>query len=638
MLILLIPVLSLCGATEYYVRPTEPTNTSCPAQPCLTLNQYINDSERYFKSNTAFKFLPGTHHMNKPLHVGNVHSMSLESFYGSDNEQPHLVAEFSCESRAGMCMSVWVTADMTHVVCCAAMQFYDSQNITLKGIMISLQAPGMSGVTVQKVSNMNIQLITTYSLKPFTLPYPFNEDPFGIVIDYANGLEVYSSDTANYSRGFVFQNILNTIIHNITATYCRFSGIFLHNATNTTISSPKAVNTERGLSLYYASTNIHISDAILVHNRASGMYLYFINHVTISNVFAMFNGEGIVMLRPQNTEIINATVIHSPYRNIFMSGGTYVSIINTRMPIARDDVVLIIDGYIVISSSSHTEIINGSFTGFHAASNAASNADPINHPAVIVPYDSSLYLSGCNFTGNSISAVKAYASNITASGDLMFSSNRAMAGTAFVLVQDSFLRLAKGHIHFSNNYAINTGGVFYITNNVYYTAASFRSMYSGPPFLQSTCFVNILRILEVKMTFVNNSAGKGGDILYGGHVALGLDGGRNCLENFKYVSKIWQNSLSLIASDPSRVCFCNETGHPDCLTLVDPTPHSIYPGQSFNISAVVVGQQFGAVSGSVNAHFLHRSVAESSLQLDTGQETQDVTQEKCNSLHFTIFS
>ena len=67
MLILLIPVLSLCGATEYYVRPTEPTNTSCPAQPCLTLNQYINDSDHYFQFNTVFKFLHGIHHMDKPI-------------------------------------------------------------------------------------------------------------------------------------------------------------------------------------------------------------------------------------------------------------------------------------------------------------------------------------------------------------------------------------------------------------------------------------------------------------------------------------------------------------------------------------------------------------------------------------------
>ena len=61
LLIVFLRVLSLCGATEYYVRPTEPTNIACPYQPCLTLNQYISNSEHYFKSNTVFRFLPGTH-------------------------------------------------------------------------------------------------------------------------------------------------------------------------------------------------------------------------------------------------------------------------------------------------------------------------------------------------------------------------------------------------------------------------------------------------------------------------------------------------------------------------------------------------------------------------------------------------
>ena len=75
----------------------------------------------------------------------------------------------------------------------------------------------------------------------------------------------------------------------------------------------------------------------------------------------------------------------------------------------------------------------------------------------------------------------------------------------------------------------------------------------------------------------------------------------------KNISKISQNGLSLISSDPSRVCVCNGTGQPNCLTLADPTPHSIYPGQSINISAVVVGQEFGTVSESVYAQFLHIS-------------------------------
>ena len=259
-------------------------------------------------------------------------------------------------------------------------------------------------------------------------------------------------------------------------------------------------------------------------------------------------------------------------------------------------------------------------------------------------HDSSLYISKCNFTNNSISAVKAYASNITSAGDLILSNNRANAGTAFILVQKSILRLAENsHIHFSNNRAINVGGIFYITDNMNKLKHELMTYFSftttGHRMLASTCFLNVEgERSQVRMTFVNNSAGKGGDIVYGGQVALGLDGGWNCLESFKNISNISQSGLSLITSDPSRVCLCNETGQPDCLTLVDPTPHSIYPGQSVTIPAVVVGQQFGTTSGSVYANSLERSATESSSQLGTCLGCEDVSHEKCNSIKLTIFS
>ena len=117
----------------------------------------------------------------------------------------------------------------------------------------------------------------------------------------------------------------------------------------------------------------------------------------------------------------------------------------------------------------------------------------------------------------------------------------------------------------------------------------------------------------------------------------GLDGDWNCVLSFKNISNISQNGLSLITSDPSRVCLCNESGQPDCLIVADPTPHSIYAGQSINISAVVVGQDFGTVSGSVYAQFLQKPANNHSPQLETGQNIQDVTQEKCNDLNYTIF-
>ena len=66
-----------------------------------------------------------------------------------------------------------------------------------------------------------------------------------------------------------------------------------------------------------------------------------------------------------------------------------------------------------------------------------------------------------------------------------------------------------------------------------------------------------------------------------------------------------QSGLSLISSAPSRVCLCNETGQPDCLTVADPETRVIYPGQTITIPAVVVGQDFGTVTGSVFAQFLH---------------------------------
>ena len=101
------------------------------------------------------------------------------------------------------------------------------------------------------------------------------------------------------------------------------------------------------------------------------------------------------------------------------------------------------------------------------------------------------------------------------------------------------------------------------------------------------------------------------------------------------VSSISPSGLSLISSAPSRVCICTSNGMPDCLTVFDSVKQAVYPGQTINISAVVVGQEFGTVVGSVFAQFLQVSNA---AQLDSWQYTQDVTKDRCRQLHFSIYS
>ena len=109
------------------------------------------------------------------------------------------------------------------------------------------------------------------------------------------------------------------------------------------------------------------------------------------------------------------------------------------------------------------------------------------------------------------------------------------------------------------------------------------------------------------------------------------------MDTFKDISNISDTTLSLISSDPLRVCFCNESGLPDCMLLDNPSPYSIYSGQTINISAVVVGQDWGTVAGSVFAQFLHKSTSENIIFFEPSQGAQNAEKRSCNFLYYTIF-
>ena len=121
-------------------------------------------------------------------------------------------------------------------------------------------------------------------------------------------------------------------------------------------------------------------------------------------------------------------------------------------------------------------------------------------------------------------------------------------------------------------------------------------------------------------------------------MALGYDGDWNCLPSFKNISDMSQQSgLSLISSAPSRVCLCNETGQPDCLTVADPSTRAIYPGQRISIPAVVTGQDFGTTTGSVFAQFLHTPHTTDFIDMEP-RHSIAVEHSHCSNLKYTIFS
>ena len=634
LLLLLVPVLSLCGATDYYVRPTDEASSSfCPAgRPCLTLNQYTNESDRYFTSNTVFKFLPGTHHLDRPVIIRDVQNVSLERFGGETDEHPNLVTMFSCQCvRYGIapilippeCFFVQApTSDnsYSYMKFCAAIELLRVENVTVREISLTIATENASTIILVK------NALTVHLQVKLECAIPDTEPTLGIFIIESDFIDIQSSVVENCDDGINVLNSRNIHITDSTLIYCE-SGLFLtqtrdvHITNTTSIQGYRLLYTFRVENLYLLNIcfmpSTHIS---LLKNT----------NTFIVNVTSLHSGIGMSIHSCVNTSIINSTLMQNGEAGIDIFRSVQTRVINSNLTTVM-----------TISESQSTIISNSYFSNIDT-SNVVHTTNPLNLPAAIVLHQSTLYLESSQFSRNSISAIKSLlGSSIRVTGNLIFSNNQAISGTAFILAQNSSLILSEeSHIYFKNNHAFNSGGVFYIVTELSLVKSElFFNRYSQNLYLYTPCFLTVEGYRSSsRFTFVNNTARNGGDILYGGLVALGWDGHWNCLLSFKNISNISQSGLSLISSDPSRVCLCNTTGHPDCQTVTHPLLHTVFPGQTLNIPAVLVGQDFGTVAGSVFAQLLRNPLDPSPLHMESWQRGESVTQHHCTSLNYTIFS
>ena len=254
------------------------------------------------------------------------------------------------------------------------------------------------------------------------------------------------------------------------------------------------------------------------------------------------------------------------------------------------------------------------------ANNTFSKVDFITQedfhiPAIVSVHNTSLILRDCRFIGNQVSSIDASDAIISIEGNILFENISSEKGGAFIFSGSSELIVSEdSHAVFHNNHVTQYGAAICLNENVvtdtYLNIHDFKYMIPGFLFTtQTKCFLGVegKRTNTARLVFVNNTAEKGGDVLYGGLVATGYDGDWNCLLSFKNISDMTRQSseqpFRRITSEPSRVCLCGEGG-PDCMIVVDPTHHVLYPGQTLTLSAAVVGQDFGTVPGNVFAQFL----------------------------------
>ena len=214
--------------------------------------------------------------------------------------------------------------------------------------------------------------------------------------------------------------------------------------------------------------------------------------------------------------------------------------------------------------------------------------------------------------------------------NVSFLENNGHDGGALALKNGAMIciRGSHGKIMFTQNHALHYGGALYVTN----TRKRFLL------YRQATvCFYQTLlpRTFDDKsissLVFANNTADISGNSLYGGWVDL-------CTTNVPAFDTIFHfehtpHQLSAVSSNPTRVCVCiNDL--PNCnITQYNVT---VYPGETFQIPAVAVGQRFRTVPFIVHARFTSVS---SSIppQMKPLQETQTL-RGTCSNLRYNIFS
>ena len=520
--------------------------------------------------------------------------------------------------------------------------------------MISVSATNnqLTGVYLDLCSNTNLNTInTTYNLGD------------GMYLESCNKLtltDIYASSNRKYS-GMHLRECSNINMTNVSATDNLYEGVFLRSCSNTYLTTIHTTyNQIHGMHLE-SCDNTNIIGMHTTHNQAIGMYLESCNNSTLTGIYASSNQQdGMYLNRCRNVTITNTfatnsqtgiSAIHNngmyleSCNDVIITGisGNALSCINTNMKETCNATDVSHSG-ILLQNINNIQIEDCVFSDFVALSTPNIATEPHSVPAVIELYNSTLILSNSNFTGNNVTPIKAIDSKIIVKGEIVFSNNCALSGAALFFAISSVLVISEiSSVFFQNNHAFNYGGAIYIlTDEFYNKSKSIQDVVYGHSTSLVTpstrCFLSVEGgRSQARLIFMNNTAGKGGDVVYGGLVALGYDGDWNCLHSFKNISDMSeQNGLSTISSAPSHVCLCHD-GRPDCLTVADPVTRSVYPGQTITLPAVVVGQDFGTVTGSVIAQFL-QTYTTCSIHLDEGQQSTFVDNGKCTDLRYTLYT
>ena len=663
-LVIAIPTVTaiplVASGQVYYVKPND--SYHCPVE-CHTLAYYVANVTTYFTSNTTMIFLPGNHSLaNGTVQIGNITDLTLignDSFipgpYGLPPESTSRVecngsVVFSFENITGL-----VIQNLTFLGCGGMITVLSLPKVTAL-YLYNIFDLTLSGVTVRNSSGYGLygdNILGTCNINGST--FAFNSGSHSY---YGGNMELYYDNCPLTAASTVYIGYSNFLHGNNWRKYSYGSGLNLAmQCTNVSITVDNVIMIgNKGYSggnfaifhkaLMGAFTipviinNCHIEGGIA--NVGAGMYISLatdsshcsyreflhISNTNFTNNHALLGG-GIYMTHNVQPMICNYSgqlfVIENStfYKNSkgrkYHAGGAVVHTTNFHIP-----------GYLPHSVPQFQwSFINCYFSQNFDAHYASS-------AAIFVHQETSVFIVNSTFQDNNCTAITAVQSNIIFSGNVTIAGNTGDNGGGLVLCDGSFMYLQPNTtVLFSGNHAKHTGGAIYAAED------SCLQEQTGC-FFQLDTQVQPQLLSSVHVLFRNNTATIAGSAVYGGSIDY-------CYS----LLKIWNENqtssdifnrifhphnlssdMSFISSDPIGVCFCdhNMTWH----NCSNKDLHvSVYPGETFNISVVVVGQRSGSVPGEVIASFLSNAMG---ALLMGYEHVQEIKCTNCSLINYTVFS
>ena len=339
-------------------------------------------------------------------------------------------------------------------------------------------------------------------------------------------------------------------------------------------------------------------------------------NLTINNTVS---SHGTTALRISSSYIILDDYNQCPVKTDQMIN-LAIFIVNSKFSYNNNSDPVMIFGLLAVTLASKitiesTEISNniGSGVIFYLLSNeqqvqllvtlsnviAKNNSNPFNNNSrsctIRTDTVTALVLHNVSITNNNMTGLRLYRTAVVVNGTSVFHNNTGIDGGGLAMYGESYLLFGEDSIlNFINNTARDRGGAIFVSNK--------RERI--PCFFQ---YLNFTLNKSANIIFSGNTAERAGTALFGGNISSCMSytfqkttSNERFNKTFNYSA---QTGPSVISSEPTNVCFCDDNNTINCsqtqLTM------TAYPGEEINISVVTVGQRNGVAPGVLEMQPVH---------------------------------